>query len=153
MASFTLKRLNGEEVKILSLVFLDLHKSLTLGGRSAGLPRHQTPEIGSETKIMKISRREFNVKQGQASLNAESLSRSTKSIWVNPESISGQIEADPIYISYPINIGSDPTLPIICNSSFLMTNTGVSTIHNVNSNAEHQPPVNWGLLIFHQTNH
>ena len=85
---------------------------------------------------------DFNAEQGQASLIAESLSSSTKSIRLNPESINGQIEADPIYISYPINIGSDPALPIICNSSFLMTNTGVSTIHNVNSNAEHQPPVN-----------
>ena len=132
-----LKRLNGEEVKILphTLGFAQILDTGRQVGRFNATPNTQD-------RLLNVNRENFSLKiQGQASLNAESLSRSTKSVRINPESISGQIEADPIYISYPINIGSDPALPIICNSSFLMTDTGVFTIHNVNSNAECQPPV------------
>ena len=51
----------------------------------------------------------------------QTLSNSDKSIRLNQESIGGQIEVKPIYICYPINIGSDRPIPIIYNLSFLVT--------------------------------
>ena len=125
-----LKRLNGEEVKILSHTLGSAQILDT--GRQVGR-FNATPN--TQDRLLNVNRENFSLRiQGRAFLNAESLSRSTKSVRINPESISGQIEAGPIYISYPINIGSDPALPIICNSSFLMTNTTLMQSTNPNPN-------------------